>query len=68
MPEHQFDGQSSSGDFQEALMQAIALAKETMSTDFVKWELEKIYGENGGFLQVNILKVTIKAKPFSKPS
>lgn len=68
MPEQQFEGQSSSGNFQEALMQAITFAKETMTTDFVEWEVEKIYGENGGFLQVNVLKVTIKAKPYSKPS
>jgi hypothetical protein len=68
MPEQQFKGESSNGNFHEALIQAITAAKETMTTDFVEWEVDKIYGENGGFLQVNVLKVMIKAKPYSKPS
>ena len=68
MPEQQFEGQSSNGNFQEALIKAITSAKETMATDYVEWQVEKIYGENGGFLQVNVLKVIVKAKPFSKTS
>lgn len=68
MPEQQFEGLSSHGNIQEALLQAITFAKETMTTDFVEWEVEKIYGENGGFVQTNVIKVVIKAKPFTKPS
>ena len=68
MPGQQFEGQSSNGLLQEALTNAISLAKETMHTDFITWEIQNINGENGGFVQVNILKVTIIAQPFNKNS
>ncbi len=68
MPEQQFEGQSTNGLLQEALANAIDLAKESMHTDFVKWEIQKIFGESGGVVQVNILKVVIDAQPFSKIS
>jgi hypothetical protein len=41
------------------------MAKQSLATDFVEWEIDKIYGEDGGFAQVHILKVIIRAKPFS---
>jgi hypothetical protein len=63
----QFEGQSENGNFEEALQLAIATAKEALSTDFVNWTLEKVHGENGGFVLVNILKVVISVQPSAKP-
>jgi len=57
-----FKGTSDSGDFSQALLNAIKTAKEQLGTDYVVWELATISGENGGFLLVNILHVEIEVK------
>jgi len=62
MPNQMFKGTSDSGDFSQALLNAIKTAKEQLGTDYVVWELATISGENGGFLLVNILHVEIEVK------
>lgn len=57
-----FNGTSKKGDFHEALHAAIGAAKEGLTTDFVRWRLEKVSGENGGFILQNDLTVTIAAR------
>ena len=61
---NKFEGISSTGNFQEALRVAIETAKESLSTDFIIWELVKISGEDGGFVTTQILKVAITAKAY----
>ena len=55
------EGVSQNGSFDEALAQAIQTAKEKLRTDFVRWELLKTSGENGGFILKNELRVQISA-------
>lgn len=55
-------GTSSNGDLHEALKLAIQNAKDSFPADYVKWELLGVHGENGGFLQVDNLTVTISAR------
>jgi hypothetical protein len=62
MKEGSFVGKSDTGNFQEALQNAIAIAKKTLETDFITWEIEKIYGEDGGYVTVNILSLQIHAQ------
>ncbi len=62
MKEGSFIGTSNSGNFQEALSNAIATAKETLETDFIKWKLEELSGEDGGFVTVQVLSVKINAQ------
>lgn len=54
-----FQGKSDSGNLEEALQQAIQIAKEELHTDHLYWKIESIIGENGGFIDLNILYVTI---------
>jgi hypothetical protein len=59
----EFSGTSKNGDFQEALSKAIDLAKRGLGpTDFVRWKLTNMTGENGGFVLQNDLTVTIDAE------
>jgi hypothetical protein len=62
MPKDIFAGVSNNGNIQEALDNAIAISKETLHTDMIKWSLESISGEDGGFIQIHKLIVTIKAQ------
>lgn len=57
-----FIGTSTNGNFQEALNNAIIIAKETLKTDFIKWKIEELTGEDGGFVTVNILSVKINVQ------
>ncbi len=57
-----FEGKSTTGNLEEAIINAIAKAKENLKTDFVEWKLETTGGENGGIANANILNVSIKAK------
>jgi hypothetical protein len=57
-----FEGVSEKGDFYEALADAIQKAKEGLRTDYIRWDLEHIGGEHGGFVIVNKLTVKISAK------
>ena len=57
-----FEGTSQNGDLHEALAGAIRKAKNDLTTDHITWTLEKVSGENGGFVQVNNVTVTISAK------
>lgn len=58
-----FGGKSNNGDFNEALHCAIQAAKDGLKTDYITWELKTTRGENGGFVQVDNLTVTILATP-----
>ena len=57
-----FEGTSDQGDFTEALQNAIAAAKEGLTSTLVSWKLLEISGQNGGFVQVNELTVSIQAQ------
>ncbi len=57
-----FEGTSANGSIEEALTNAIAVAKKELKTDLVTWKLESISGENGGFVQTNLVTVSMKAK------
>ena len=57
-----FSGTSQNGNFNEALTEAIGLAKQSLTTDFVTWRLLETTGENGGFRHKNELTVTIRAR------
>lgn len=62
MKEYLFTGTSANGDFMEAINHATFNAKESLCTDHIIWELEKINGKNGGFIQENIIEVLIKVR------
>lgn len=57
-----FRGTSKQGDFHEALDNAIAAAKEGLTSSLVIWQLQDVSGQNGGFAQVNDLTVIIRAR------
>ena len=61
MSEKQFKGTSQRGNIDEALVDAIQSAKLALRTDFVRWKLLEIQGENGGFILKNELTVHISA-------
>ena len=52
---------SKNGDINEALLQAFEKAKDELKTDFVRWELQALTGEYGGFTIQHHVSVTIKA-------
>jgi hypothetical protein len=56
-----FEGLSDNGSFEEALSDAIEKAKQQLTIDLVKWNLIGVSGENGGFVGVNQIKVSINA-------
>ena len=56
---HLFEGKSDNGDFTEALRNAIILAKEKLHTDHILWKLESTTGEDGGFILINSLTISI---------
>ena len=60
--EGKFTGTSETGDFQEALKNAIAEAhKASGGADMIiEWKLDNVTGENGGFNPVDKLHVTIQ--------
>lgn len=62
MSEGTFEGKSKNGDIQEALADAIAAAKTGLITDFVRWRLEQLSGEDGGFIPVRDVIVKIHAR------
>lgn len=66
MPVQTYTGTSEKGDFHEALQNAIATAKETIPTDLVRWKLEEVRGENGGYILKNDLLVFIQVEVPSK--
>ncbi|MEL7468782.1 MAG: hypothetical protein AAFN27_10025 [Pseudomonadota bacterium] len=45
-----FTGYSRNNDLSEALANAISQAKQGLTTDFVRWKLEFVKGEAGGFI------------------
>lgn len=55
-----FIGTSKNGDFAEALAEAIATAKNQIPTDHVTWKLIEVSGQDGGFVLVRELAVTIE--------
>lgn len=62
MSEGTFEGTSKNGDIQEALAAAIDAAKDGLRTDFVRWRLEELSGEDGGFVLVRDVTVRIHAR------
>lgn len=66
MKEHNFKGISQNGDLSEAINDAIIRAKESLTTDHILWELDKVTGSNGGFIHENIIEVSINAQIKSK--
>ena len=56
-----FTGTSERGNLEEALEHAIQQARKSLRTDFVTWAMEKISGQNGGFVQTNKVSVMIAA-------
>lgn len=56
-----FTGVSDRGDFNEALHNAIAFAKEQLFTNLVSWKLVEIAGRDGGFVGEKHLVVRIDA-------
>ena len=61
MANETYTGTSHRGDFQEAIAEAIQEAKIKLRTDFVRWKLDDVGGENGGFVLKNELTVSIFA-------
>jgi hypothetical protein len=57
-----YEGTSRDGDLRAALADAIAAAKNDLRTDWVRWKLVEVSGENGGFAVVNDLTVCIEAQ------
>jgi len=66
MSEGNFEGTSKNGDIQEALAEAISAAKSGLTTDFVRWQLEQLFGEDGGFVLVQNVTVRIHAQTASE--
>ena len=62
----QFTGESSNGSIEEALSNAIENAKLDLMTDFVQWKLDLVEGQDGGFVLVHNVKVTISASTATK--
>lgn len=63
--ENVYVGKSDSGNISDAIEMAILSAKESIPSDFVKWEMVKIQGESGGFIDKNSVTITIYAVPDS---
>lgn len=63
MPDSIFSGTSSGGDISEALQNAIQSAKEGLRSSLIHWTIESIGGESGGVVDINNVKVVIKANP-----
>ncbi|MDX8355658.1 hypothetical protein [Cognatiyoonia sp. IB215182] len=57
-----FIGHSASNDLTEALNDAIAKAKSALTTDYVRWKLDFVNGEAGGFVIAEDLYVGIHAE------
>jgi hypothetical protein len=62
-PGSYFEGESTQGNFQEALDNAVAAARSGISSDFIYWKLAETTGANGGFVNENTLRVGIYATP-----
>lgn len=56
-----YTGTSSTGNIAEALDAAITRAKESIPASLVKWKLTSMEGINGGFVETNVINVTISA-------
>ena len=62
MKKETFEGTSTNGSIEEAVAKAIILAKNKLKADFVIWNLDSVFGANGGLIYSNIVTVSIKAK------
>jgi hypothetical protein len=56
----QHQGTSNSGNFQEALDQAINAAQPTGGADIVFWKLGEVTGSKGGIVSASSITVTIE--------
>ncbi len=56
----QHQGTSNSGNFQEALDQAVNDAQPTGGADIVFWKLSEVTGSKGGIVPGNSITVTIE--------
>jgi len=61
MKQSTFKGTSDNGNIQEALEDAIQNALSNLPTTLIQWTLKEISGENGGFVNVRKVFVTIEA-------
>ena len=66
MSEGSFEGRSNNNDIQEALAEATAAAKDGLRSELVRWRLEEVSGEDGGFVEVRDLTVKIHAQSTSE--
>ncbi len=57
-----FTGTSDSGDFGEALHNAITEAKGKLRAERVSWNLADVKGVNGGIIPEDKLSVTVQAR------
>jgi flavin-binding protein dodecin len=55
-----YKGTSRNGLLDEAIVEAIAAAKDAIPTDYIEWKLIEVSGVNGGFTQVNELSATLE--------
>ena len=56
-----FEGFSNSGDFSEALEDAVVKAKEALKSTLVEWRFVAASGSHGGFIQARSLRLVISA-------
>lgn len=62
MPENKYyEGRSDTGDFQEALSNAIAAAMQDLKTDLVSRAIQEVSAQRGCFVNVNHITVVIHA-------
>lgn len=61
MSQSTFKGTSENGSIQEALDDAIQIAKSSIPSTLVHWTLKEISGEDGGFVPTRKVFVTIDA-------
>jgi hypothetical protein len=55
-----FTGLSKRGRLDEAIADAIEIAKRTIPSDYVEWKLCEVSGKNGGFVLAQEITVTIE--------
>lgn len=55
-----FTGVSNQGNLQEAIENAISVAKTSIQSDYVEWKIGDVTGKDGGFTLVKELTVTIE--------
>jgi hypothetical protein len=57
-----FEGTSTNGSIEEAIINAINAAKHDLKSEMVSWKLDTLSGQNGGIAQTNMVTVSLKVK------